>query len=204
MSGLGPSAAVGELAEGRLVAFPTESSWGLGADASSATALEALRAFKRRDGRPISVLVDGEADFPRLGVHLSPGGRRLMEAFWPGPLTLVVACDATRIPGVANAQGHVGLRFTPHPVAAALARVARERGVGPITATSLNASGEAPCTTRAAAERLAAGRAAWTDGEDCGAGPASSVVDATGDAPRVLREAAIDRARIEAAWSAGR
>ena len=98
--------------------------------------------------------------------------------------------------GVAGPTGAVGLRCSPHPAAAALARLARGREVGPLTATSLNRSGEADCYTRADAERLVAGAIPLVEGPDAGGEPPSSVVDATGREPRVLREGAIPRLSI--------
>ncbi|MEN8160946.1 MAG: Sua5/YciO/YrdC/YwlC family protein, partial [Myxococcota bacterium] len=97
--------------------------------------------------------------------------------------------------GVAGASGAVGLRCSPHPVAAGLARLARRRGVGPLTATSLNRSGEPDCRTRADAERIAGAEIPLVDGSDAGGEPPSSVVDATGEAV-VLREGALSRRAI--------
>jgi L-threonylcarbamoyladenylate synthase len=193
-------AAVERVAAGGLVGFPTETSWGLGADARSEAALARLRRWKGRDAdKPISVLVAGPADLARLGAELSPAARRLAEAFWPGPLTLVVRCAARLAAGVAGPGGAVGLRCSPHPVAAALARLALARGVGPITATSLNRAGELACRTRAAAEALAGEEVALLAGEDAGGAEPSSVVDARGAEPLLLREGGLSLRAITAA-----
>jgi L-threonylcarbamoyladenylate synthase len=197
-------AALARVAAGELVAFPTETSWGLGADARSDAALAALRLWKGRDAdKPISLLVSGEADLARLGARLSPAARRLAQAFWPGPLTLVVRCEAPLASGVAGPKGAVGLRCSPHPVAAALAALALQRGVGPLTATSLNRSGEPACQTRAQAEACAGSELPLVLGDDAGAAPASSVVDATGEEPVVLRRGAISETEIAAASRGG-
>ncbi len=197
---LAPEDAVEHVARGGLVAFPTETSWGLAADAGSEPALATLRAWKGRDGaKPISVLVGGVDDFEALGAEVSPAARRLAEAFWPGPLTLVVCVRATWAQRVAGSSGAVGLRCSPHPVAAALARLARRRGVGPLTATSLNRSGAPDCRTRADAERLAGSAILLVAGADAGGAPPSSVVDATGREPVVLREGALSRDAIAGA-----
>ena len=197
---LSAEAALARVAGGGLVAFPTETSWGLGADARSEAALRRLRAWKGRDAaQPISVLVSGTDDLARLGARLTPAAARLARAFWPGPLTLVVRCEAELAEGVAGPGGALGLRCSPHPVAAALAALAAARGVGPLTATSLNRSGEPDCRTRAEAAKCAAGEIPLLDGEDAGGGPPSSVVDATGAEPVVLREGAVPRAAIAAA-----
>jgi L-threonylcarbamoyladenylate synthase len=197
-------AALARVAAGELVGFPTETSWGLGADARSEAALAALRRWKGRDAeKPISLLVSGEADLARLGAKLSPAARRLARAFWPGPLTLVVRCEAPLARGIAGPNGAVGLRCSSHPVAAALAVLAAQRGVGPLTATSLNRSGRPACETRAQAEACALSELPLVAGDDAGGAPASSVVDATRDEPCVLRRGAISEAEIAAALRGG-
>jgi L-threonylcarbamoyladenylate synthase len=193
-------AAVDALAAGGLVGFPTETVWGLGADARSEAALEHLRRWKGRDAaKPISLLVAGPGDLARLGARLGPAARRLVDAFWPGPLTLVVRCEARLAAGVLGPGGSVGLRCSPHPVAGALAALALRRGVGPLTATSLNRSGAPPCATRAEAAAAAGRGLALVAGPDAGGAPPSTVVDATGDEARVLREGALSGAAIAAA-----
>lgn len=183
--------AIGEAArrirEGGLVAYPTETVWGLAADARSAQAVAALRAWKGRDAeKPMSVLVRGYRELAALGAEATPLAQALAAKFWPGPLTLVLRCPNVFAPGIAAADGGVGFRCSPHPVARALAREA-----GAITATSLNRSGDAPCRTRAEAERCAGTAIALVDGEDAHGAPPSSVVDLTSGTLRVLREGAI-------------
>jgi L-threonylcarbamoyladenylate synthase len=196
--------ALARVAAGGLVGYPTETTWGLAADASSEAAVAALRRFKARDAaKPISLLVTGEHGALRLGARLSPDARRLIGAFWPGPLTLVVSCDAKLATGIAGPGGAVGLRCSPHPVAHALAVGAEARGIGPLTATSLNLSGEPDCTTRAAAEALARGEVVLVLGPDAGGAPPSSVVDATGPRAKLLREGAIPASRIHAILAGG-
>ena len=199
MTALGCEAALAHVAAGGLIGFPTETSWGLGADARSEVALAALRRWKGRDAdKPISLLVSGEADLERLGAKLSPAARRLAGAFWPGPLTLVVRCEASFARGIAGPGGAVGLRCSPHPVAAALGALALRRGVGPLTATSLNRSGEPASEKRSEAEACVRGEFPLVAGDDAGRAPASSVVDATGDEPVVLRRGAISEAELAA------
>jgi L-threonylcarbamoyladenylate synthase len=182
---------------GELVAVPTETVWGLAADARSASAVAKLRAWKGRDAqKPVAVLVAGYGALAALGAETTPLAERLAAAFWPGPLTLIVRCEGAFAPGIANTDGAVGFRCSSHAVASALAHAA-----GPITATSLNRSGEPPCTTRAAAERCAGAEIALVAGADADGAAPSSVVDATGSAPRVLREG---RRAIEAASTSSR
>lgn len=191
--------AIAEAAErirrGALVAYPTETVWGLAADARSARAVGVLRAWKGREGeKPLAVLVGGYRELAALGAEATPLAEALAARFWPGPLTLVVRCRDGFAPGVASADGGVGFRCSPHPVARALAREA-----GAITATSFNRSGEEPCRTRAEAERCADEAIALVAGEDAHGAPPSSVVDLTAGRLRVLREGAIPARALAAA-----
>ncbi len=193
-----------EVRRGALLAYPTETLYGLGADGRSADAVERLRRWKGREPeRPLPILVEGSQALAELGVELAPLSRRLAEAFWPGPLTLVLHCPGCFAPGVAREDGAVGFRCSPHPVAAALAsRMARE-GIGPLTATSLNRSGETPARTRSeAARHCDAGEDSPilvdAPGPDAGGGAPSTVVDITGPHPRMLREGAISSAQLTA------
>ena len=195
-------AAVRWLGAGGLVAYPTETVWGLAAAADSAIGMERLRAWKRRgDDSPASILVDGVVAAEALECDLRPVARRLAAAHWPGPLTLVVACRRAFAAGVARADGAVGLRCSSHPLAAALSRRALRDGVGPITATSLNRHGEPAARTRADAERLCAGDAAPrlldVDGAEAGGDAVSTVVDVSRERPEVLRWGAIPRDEVE-------
>jgi L-threonylcarbamoyladenylate synthase len=197
---LSTEAALVHVARGGLVAFPTETTWGLGADARSGAALARLRAWKGRDAaKPLSVLVAGLADLARLGARLTPAAERLARAFWPGPLTLVVRCEAKLADGVGGRGGALGLRGSPHPGARALATLAAERGIGPLTATSLNHAGAPDCRTRAEAIACAGAEIPCVDGADAGGLPPSSVVDATGADAIVLREGALSRSALAAA-----
>jgi L-threonylcarbamoyladenylate synthase len=213
---LGIAEAAQRIRRGELVAYPTETVWGLAADARSAAAVAKLRAWKGRDAeKPMSVLVSDYGALAALGAETTPLADELAAKFWPGPLTLVVRCQGAFAEGIAGADGGVGFRCSPHPVARALARAA-----GVITATSFNRSGDPACETRAQAERcaaaasalatgastlatgastLAAGAIALVAGEDAHCAAPSSVVDATGAQLRVLREGAILASALEAA-----
>ncbi len=197
------AAAVERLRAGGLVAYPTETVWGLGADATSEAALSALRRWKGRgEDAPISVLVDAADALATLGCEPLDAAQRLAAAFWPGPLTLVLRCARRFAPGVARRDGAVGVRCSSHPVAADLATRLAAAGVGPVTATSLNRSGESAARHRDEARALCTGAEAptWLDaGADAGAAPASTVVDLTGERPVVLRWGAVSRATI-APW----
>lgn len=181
------------LADDGLVAFPTETVWGLAARAESPRAVNRLRAFKGRDAdHPIAVIVDRPERLRALDVELGEFGERLVETFWPGPLTIVARCRHRFAPGVNGADGSVGLRCSSHPVAAAIAGGALDRGLGPVTATSLNRSGEEPARSVSEAMRVAASAPSVVVAlGEAGGREASTVVDVTGATPRVLREGAI-------------
>jgi L-threonylcarbamoyladenylate synthase len=203
------AAALDVLAEDGLVAFPTETVWGLAARAESPEAVDRLRAFKGRDAdKPVSVMIDAPERLAELGVELGPRARALARALWPGPLTIVAKWRHRLAPGVAAADGSVGLRCSAHPTAAALAGGALDRGLGPVTATSLNRTGEEPARDQAEAGKMVDALApadvpvVVVAGES-GGGEPSTVVDATGDGLRILREGAIPGARVRAAAEAG-
>lgn len=203
MSGDPLETAVARVAEGGLVAYPTETVWGLGADARSERALESLRDFKRRgEDAPISILVAGPDDLAGLGFDFGEVARQLAGCFWPGPLTLVLGTRRRFARGVARADGAVGVRCSPHPLAQRLASGLAKRGLGPLTATSLNRSGEAPARTcvqaRRSCERDSAGPYVMAGtGPDAGGARASTVVDLTGVRPEVLRWGALERGALD-------
>lgn len=183
---------IATLAQGGLVAYPTETVWGLGADASREAAVARVARFKgRASDKPLPVLVSGWAALEKLGVAPSPLGRELAEAFWPGPLTLVLPCRTSLAPGVARADGALGVRVSSHPVAHALAAGLAAAGGGPLVATSLNRGGEAPARIRAEAEAVCRARpdppALCRAGPDAGGAAPSAVVDLTGARPVLLR-----------------
>jgi tRNA threonylcarbamoyl adenosine modification protein (Sua5/YciO/YrdC/YwlC family) len=204
VSGCSLDSAVAELRRGGLLAYPTETLFGLGADGRSTTAVERLRRWKGRGAqKPLPILVEGSEALALLGVDLSPLPRRLAEVFWPGPLTLVLHCPEPFAPGVAREDGAVGFRCSTHPVAAALARRAAREGIGPLTATSLNRSGEAPARTRSQAASYCDGRPGSPilmdlPGAVATGGTPSSVLDVTGPRPRMLREGAISSEQVTA------
>jgi L-threonylcarbamoyladenylate synthase len=191
------------LRSGGLLAYPTETVWGLGADARSDAAVARLRRWKGRDeADPLAILVERATDLPQLGFAPGPTAMRLAALFWPGPLTLVLPCRTRFAPGVARADGAVGVRCSSHPLAAALARRLRGERVGPITATSLNRSGSPAARTRADAERVCGQdpeqpRLLDVKGAEAGGDAASTVVDLTAARPVVLRWGAVAAEALE-------
>lgn len=196
-------AALERVRAGGLVAYPTETLFGLGADATSERAVGRLRAWKGRGDEPMAVLLDGFEPLLELGFEVSGAARTLAEALWPGPLTLVLRCRGRFAPGIARHDGAVGVRCSPHPVAAAFASALSGEKLGPVTATSLNRSGEPAARTRAEA------RALQGDGPEAPllldvagtpepGGVQSSVVDLTAPRPVLLREGAVPAATLAA------
>jgi L-threonylcarbamoyladenylate synthase len=139
--------AVAVLRRGGVVAFPTESSYGLAVDALDERALARLVAVKGRpEGKPPPILIDGAAMLERLVDELPAAAVPLIERHWPGALTLVLPGRAD-LPATIAGDGFVGVRISSHPVATALVSAFG----GPITATSANRSGEPPALTAAGA-----------------------------------------------------
>lgn len=197
--------AVRWLRAGGLVAYPTETVWGLAADVRSAQGVERLERWKGRGQRqPISVLIENADAADALGFELGQQARRLADAFWPGPLTLIVPCSevlaeaaAPFAEGIARQDGAVGLRCSSHPLATALARRLTREGAAPITATSLNRSGEPAARSREAARALCGqgeGEPRMLDVEaEAGGDDESTVVDTTGSKLEVLRWGALSK-----------
>jgi len=189
--------AAGLLRAGRLVAFPTETVYGLGANALDAAAVDRIYEAKGRPPiNPLIVHVASLAMARELAVEWPDLAERLARRFWPGPLTLVVR-KADRVPGVVTGGGGtVGLRMPAHPVALALI----ERAGIPIAAPSANRSNEISPTTAQHVERsLGSCVDLVLDGGATTVGIESTVVDVTGAAPRVLRPGmitAIEIARV--------
>lgn len=195
------AAAVAEAAalirQGALVAFPTETVYGLGADAGNSDAVAAVFAVKDRPTfNPLIVHVTGIASAERL-VTLDERALRLAAAFWPGPLTLVLPRrpDAPLSLLVSAGLDTVAVRAPRHPVAQALLAACQR----PVAAPSANRSGAvSPTTARHVAESLGDGVAMILDGGPCPVGIESTVVDLTGARPALLRHGGIPGETIEA------
>jgi L-threonylcarbamoyladenylate synthase len=180
---------------GKVVAFPTDTFYGLGADAFNLAAVSEVFRIKRRSSdRPLPLLVASldqaaelASDPPRLFFTLA-------EKFWPGPLTLVVQASRQIPLKVTANTGKVGLRWPRAPLAVALiAAVSR-----PLTGTSANLSEHPACSTAKAVERqIGADVALILDGGTTKGHWASTVVELTGDRPRILRPGAIAESELK-------
>jgi L-threonylcarbamoyladenylate synthase len=188
--------ALARLARGELVAYPTETVYGLGADPFQPAALARLLAAKGRDAeRGLSLLVADAAALARHAPDLPAAAARLAARFWPGPLTLVVPVPAGVFPGVATPLG-VGFRCSPQPTAAALAKAAGH----PVVSTSCNPTGEPPATTASEVSAAFGPELAVLGGEPAsGLAPSTVLAVSAAGALRLLREGAIDSAALEIA-----
>jgi L-threonylcarbamoyladenylate synthase len=187
------SDAVAALRAERLVVYPTETVYGLGADAMSRRGLEALLALKgRRAGKGLSVLVtDLDCARPLLAADPPAGARELARVLWPGPLTLVLPAATSLPAALVGPTGGVGLRCSPDPLASALARSFGR----PITATSANPSDRPPATDVEAARTYFGARVAcYLDGGPRVGGTVSTVVEFL-EGRAILRRAGAVEAR---------
>lgn len=184
----GLDAAASALRRGDLVLLPTDTVYGVACDAFSSRGVERLLAAKGR-GRdlPVPVLVGTPQTLEGLGYGLTKAARDLAEAFWPGPLTLVVRHQPTLAWDLGAAGGTVALRMPLHPVAIELLRV-----TGPLGVTAANApAGALPRTLAEAQAQLGEAAAVHLDGGPSLDTPPSTVVDVSGPDPRLLREGAV-------------
>jgi L-threonylcarbamoyladenylate synthase len=178
--------AVVALRRGEIVAYPTETFYGLGVDAADELALARLRELKGRAEKAFSVLVVGPEMLERLVEPPGAKARALMERYWPGALTLALPA----LPGVPDAlvaDGCVAVRESPHPLARALVRAFG----GPITATSANLAGAPPATTPDEVTAGLHGRCAVLPGGTTPGGAPSTLARVRGNRIEVLRLGAV-------------
>ena len=183
------------LSEGQLVGFPTETVYGLGANALDEAAVRSIFAAKGRpQDNPLIVHVAGKEDaFPLC--HVTPLAEKLMDAFWPGPLTLVMPKKDIVPHATCAGLNSVGVRCPDHPVALALIQAAKV----PVAAPSANTSGK-PSPTRAkhVFEDMQGKIPLILDGGDCTVGVESTVLSVTGDIPVILRPGKVTQQDIAA------
>jgi tRNA threonylcarbamoyl adenosine modification protein (Sua5/YciO/YrdC/YwlC family) len=173
---------------GQLVVLPTDTVYGIGADAFDTTAVGDLLAAKGR-GRamPVPVLVGSWGTIDGLVSYVPAQTRSLIEAFWPGGLTLVVEHAPSLAWDLGDSRGTVAVRMPLHPVALELL----DR-TGPMAVSSANRSGQsAALTAGEAQDQLAGSVQVYLDGGPAKVGVASTIVDVTTETPRVLREGAV-------------
>lgn len=202
LSGRDPHAvrhAAALLAAGELVAFATETVYGLGARADDDAAVARIYAAKGRpSGHPLIVHVADAAAVSAFAAHISPAAQRLMAAFWPGPLTLILPRRAGMAAASAGGQNSIGLRLPAHPVALALLREAAVLGVAGVAAPSANRFGRVSPTLAAHVVDEFGPALAVLDGGACDIGIESAIVDCTRAQPALLRPGQLGRDRLEA------
>jgi L-threonylcarbamoyladenylate synthase len=191
----GIAAAVSAVKGGRLVVLPTDTVYGVGADAFDNTAVAALLSAKGR-GRdmPVPVLVGSWTTIDGLVYSVPAAARELIRAFWPGALSLVVHQAPSLQWDLGDANGTVMLRMPLHPVAIDVLRQ-----VGPMAVSSANISGHPPAVTAGdARDQLGARVEVYLDGGPAVQQAASTIVDLTGPQPKILRQGPVTAERIGA------
>jgi L-threonylcarbamoyladenylate synthase len=178
---------------GELVVIPTDTVYGVAADAFTPSAVEALLSAKGRDrAMPVPVLVASPEMLDALVDQLPASARALIDAFWPGALTVVVRHTAHLAWDLGETRGTVAVRMPNHEVAREL--IAQ---TGPLAVSSANRTGNlAPATMLDARLQLGATIAVYLDGGPSGESVPSTIVDVTAERPRVLRAGAIDAERL--------
>lgn len=192
--------AVALLQAGELLGIPTETVYGLGADAANAAAVARIFAAKGRPAdHPLIVHLPGHDWIERWAVDIPGTAWELAEAFWPGPLTLILKKQPWVPDAVTGGQDTVGLRVPGHPVALALLRAfAQAGGSGGVAAPSANRFGRiSPTVARHVAEELGEAVPFILDGGACPVGIESTIIDLSSGLPRLLRPGHITPEQIE-------
>ncbi|WP_147944376.1 L-threonylcarbamoyladenylate synthase [Microbispora sp. CSR-4] len=193
MTGL--AEAISTVRRGELVVLPTDTVYGIGADAFTPSAVNALLEAKGR-GRdiPVPVLVGTVRAANALVESLGTYGQDLVDAFWPGPLTLILRANRSLSWDLGDTRGTVAVRMPLHPVALDLLKE-----TGPMAVSSANRSGNPPPTTvDEAEEQLGDAVDVYLDAGPCADSVPSTIVDLTTAVPRVLRKGAIPVDKIRA------
>ncbi len=198
----GPSldAAVHAVERGEAIVFPTDTLYGIGCDAFRPEAVEAILAAKGR-GRemPPPVLIPSAGTVDGIAREVPDYARALMDAFWPGPLTIILNAQPSLAWDLGETGGTVALRVPKHPVALALLL-----RTGPMAVTSANRTGGPPATSVEGAEwQLGSAVSVYLDGGETPIGLPSTIIVATGDRIRIVRDGALHRDELEAVAGKG-
>lgn len=184
--------AIDWLRAGGVVAYPTDTLYGLAVDPTSAAAVETLFDLKGRDASSAIPLIAASLEQVAAWCHLSSASRTLAEVFWPGPLSLICDAPATIVPAVHAGFGTVAIRVPAHPVARALASA----WGAPLTATSANRSGEPAADRPEALAGIVDDRLLLIDAGRTSGGAPSTIVDARTSEPRLVRAGVIPWNRV--------
>ena len=192
--------AVQALQRGDLLGLPTETVYGLAADAGNAAAVAKIFATKGRPAdHPLIVHVARATDVAAFAVDVPAFAHRLMAAFWPGPLTLILPRRPEMAAAAAGGQDSIGLRCPAHPVAQALLQACAAQGMPGLAAPSANLFGRVSPTTAAHVQSELGPDLLVLDGGACEVGIESTIIDCTRGAPVLLRPGQITRGQIQAA-----
>ena len=180
----------GVLTRGGIIAYPTETVYGLGVDALNKAAIRRLFRIKvRASGKPISVLVKDMEMLGRVAAGVPAGAKSLMKKYWPGPVTIILPASKKIPSGLIGQTGAIAVRISPHPFVSRLFEVF----ASPLTSTSANISGMSSLTEPEEIVRifndlvdLVIALPGFMEGRE------STLVDATGERPRVVRKGAVD------------
>jgi len=184
---------IAHLRSGGLIAYPTETVYGVGSRPRAADVAALQRLKGRRPDKPFLLLVSHRDMAEAQGLAFTPAASALARAFWPGPLSLVLPGGSGQLPDLLRGpEGGIAVRWTSHRGMAQLVQVLGE----PITSTSANLPGQPPAPGAAAiirdfADAVAAGTLLVLDGGVLGNSPPSTVVDCTQPEPRLVREGAL-------------
>jgi len=194
------AAAAQALQQGALVGLPTETVYGLGADAANEAAVAKIFAAKGRPSdHPLIVHVADAAGVAHFAHAVPDFAQQLMQAFWPGPLTLILPRRSDVGAAAAGGQDSIGLRCPAHPVAHALLLAARALGVHGVAAPSANKFGRVSPTSAAHVQGEFGDSLLVLDGGACEVGIESTIIDCTRGAPVLLRPGQISREQVQAA-----
>ena len=187
--------AVGALKRGEVIVFPTETLYGLGADALNFAAVEKVFQLKGRDpNNPIPVLVADQEMLLKVVANVPPAAIRLMNGFWPGPLTLVLPARQGIPAPLLNGTGGIGVRISSQLIATELVNALGR----PLTATSANPSGQTPARTLEEAKKYFAGRIEiFVDSGKLTSKTGSTVAEISGDMIRVIRAGDISKRELQ-------
>ena len=192
--------AVQALQRGDVIGLPTETVYGLAADACNETAVARIFAAKGRPANhPLIVHVADAAGVQAFAAEVPAFAQRLMDAFWPGPLTLILPRQAGVGAAAAGGQDSIGVRSPSHPVAQALLQACAAQGMAGLAAPSANVFGRVSPTTAAHVQSELGQDLLVLDGGACQVGIESTIVDCTRGVPVLLRPGHITRPQIESA-----
>ena len=188
------------LREGELVGLPTETVYGLAANATDDAAVAKIFVAKGRPAdHPLIVHVASASQVPVFAAQVPDFAQALIDAFWPGPLTLILPRQSGVATASAGGQDSIGLRCPSHPVAQALLHACATLGVQGVSAPSANRFGRVSPTTAAHVQSELGPELLILDGGDCDVGIESTIIDCTRGEPVMLRPGHITRVQIEAA-----